>query len=483
MRETLLFLFMFVIQCLGAQEVGVVNMGGRQPKDNTGIRVIRDDVKKNVKVLTIGIGDFTDKNFGMLHSYSILDGFKDVAEKYIKPSYQTIEPVKSLNNYVKWSEVRDALKEIANNANSSDIIIISILSHGVVGEDGEYYLVCSDTKSNDYEHTAISGRVLRDVLHKVSDSGALVLVFLDTCNASALFDDSDFKPKNHGILVFYASSNRGENAKEIYLDTRFTSTIINTFKNQNRDAFVEKIGQGSRERYLTIKSLGNQIESSVTSTEKAYSQTPMMKIFPSDSILLDYVIMKENKSKSPRKKIPFYIGASFGTNFEPTPYANLNIGVDINHWKFEAGYVQAFTKSSDVYLYDENGILQGGNNYVGRSFYVRGGYDLMSLGKNESRLEIVPLLGFSGNIVKGSPIFGFNGNTGEKTGSLMIPISCRFAYDLSKNKNRNFLLHGTVGCDVPLEKDNVLSKASYIKNWCSLRPKLEIGVMVKLFNL
>ena len=101
----------------------------------------------------------------------------------------------------------------------------------------------------------------------------------------------------------------------------------------------------------------------------------------------------------------------------------------------------------------------------------------MSCFKEESRWEIVPLVGISGNYIAGKQQDGFNGDIGKDATSLMFTANCRFAYDLT-NKGRLYL-QGTIGCDLFGNKAKVLSEKEYNKNWCKNRPYVEIGLIFK----
>lgn len=423
--------------------------------------------KKRLRILTIGIGNFDDKNyFEYLASYSNLSKYKKIAERHLKSDYRECIVDKGLSGYVGKGDVVAKLKDFTNSVHSSDIILIPILSHGAVDEN-KYYLICSDTKYEDYQHTALPCEELLYYFKKMADTGAVVVVFLETCNSGAIVNDFDYTPKNNGMLTIYSSSRAIETSKQIQLNTYFTSSIQNTLKSENKDAFPNG--------YLTLGSLYNQVWSSVKNQPKDWEQKPEFFSYPD---IRDYPIISKKMMKNPSY---VYAGAAVGTNITPTPYTNVNIGVDINQrHKIEVGASLAFTQSDDVFFYDKNGILQNGYNYRGWNIYGRYGYNFMP---EDSKLEIVPLIGVTGNFISGKQLSGYNSNIGKSASSFMGSVNCRFAYSLYKDKK--FLLHGTFGCDLPIKKDgnvDILKEDKYIKNWCSIRPHIEIGIIAKLFH-
>lgn len=296
MRSILtLFLIILCNSIIIAQNNQVKVMGGSEPesqsKSNFGI------VKKNLKLLTIGVGNFEE--YGYLSSYLRLSDYKN-AITYFKGNYEC-KLDSSLSGYVKREDVLIKLKELSKDdkTTSTDVIIISLLSHGAE-KDGDYYLICSNTKSDQLKETAISGSEILYYLKIIADRGALVIVFLDTCNSGAILGElRDYIPKNNGILAIYASSQKNESAKQISEETYFTNSILNTFQYGNKDAFLPG--------FLTLKTLRNQVNTAVSNQRKGWQQNPITEFFPKKGIIDGYeiedypimsIIEKENDSNS-----------------------------------------------------------------------------------------------------------------------------------------------------------------------------------------
>ena len=248
--------------------------------------------KETVRLLTIGIGSFKDPHFYALKSYSTLDGFKKVSNDYLPLSYHNNpEPIFLNRTTVRSEDVRRALRDLAAITNKEDLVIVSFLSHGELN-NGEYYLVCTDTDSKDYSNTAISGNELRGYFEQMANTGAVVIVFIDTCNASALFEQSSFSPKSNGSIVYYASSRSGQTAKEINQECRFTSAIIDIFQNKVKHAFNDY-------EFVTVKSLESQIDAALKGMTKQNKQEPMMKYFTNSDNLEDFPIIKNKEIEPP----------------------------------------------------------------------------------------------------------------------------------------------------------------------------------------
>ncbi|MCK8621050.1 caspase family protein [Prevotella sp. E13-27] len=438
--------------------------------------------RQNIRILTIGCGRNKNGRNDLNSAQDLVAYERDsIAAKYIWPSYKYHYLNVKLNGKVNVEAFKDTLYNFARDTKQNDVVIIHILGHGETDSDGNYYFICYDGK--------LEGSYICNQLKKMAGNGALVVIFLDTCEAGALFNNINqyFNYNNGGAIAFYASSKSNQKADEIEQYTRFTKTILSTLKNENSVAFSEST------QFLTLGGLKNVINAAFGTNDDSppeKRQTPQ-SLFLSEKgkidgyIIEDYPLIKKVTDGipfPPTPKTPRYVyaGASGGLNITPTPYTNINIGLDINHrHKIEFGASLAFTQSDDVFIYDKNGILQNGYNYRGWNIYGRYGCNVMP---KESRWEIVPLGGFSENFIYG--LHGFNSDTGKTASCFMFSASCRFARSICKDKQ--LLLHGTLGCDFPIKKDgnvDVLKEDKYIKNWCTIGPYVEIGIVAKLFHL
>ena len=474
MKKFLLLASLFsCVVILYAQDC-VIDMAGRASSSSYSIGGNESFTSNgNIRLLTIGIGSFEEKkHFDYLHSFKELNNFKK-AVKYLNQSKYVYPPHLFNKSTVNLADVRRELENLYQESNKSDVVIISILSHGAV-ENNEYYLVCSDTKMSDYNGTALSGTELRSLVQRIANKGVLVLLFLDTCHSAALFKGKEDDIKK-GSIAIYASADSSETAKEIEFKSYFSKTITEIFTGVH-DVY------GNHE-YATLSSIASQVSTSLGNVKDNIGrqyQHPVA-LFPNKNIAEFQLFNKATKVTIPWS---VYLGPSFGTNFK-TPYANLTLGVAINNQhKIEVGFTHSLTKSDEVYIYDNNRILQNALQYKAMSFYARYGFNWLSLCKEKSRSEFVTFAGLSGNIVNGDNLSGFSSSIGKSAGSLMGNFCCRWAWDFSKENKRNVLLHITAGLDFPLKRDgnvsNVLIDEKYIKNWCTFRPYVEAGF---IFNI
>lgn len=247
--------------------------------------------KKSVYLLAIGIKDFNEKSIKSLHSVDTIKyrkSFDTISKDYLRLSYENHPVPFLLNNYVEKKTIIETLKSLSDSVDESSVVIISALSHGVIDEtSGDYYFICSDTQSNDYAKTAISGKDLRSYFEKMANKGAIVLVFWDTCYSGALFDNCDFTPKSNGAIIYFASSQKNQISKQIENRCKFTETLIDCFLNNNKSIFSHGVA--------TIGSFKGFLPEGVKREVDTLTQKPISKSFSNDPNIDEIPIIKEKK--------------------------------------------------------------------------------------------------------------------------------------------------------------------------------------------
>ena len=260
----------------------IINLGGSS-NDFFEDEIIKSTSidRKTIRVLTVGIGHFNNP-YEKLKSSDKLKEFKNIPDEFLKYSYTYHPKPIQLNNTVKTDEIKNELNKLIQEVSESDVVVISILSHGE-NRDGEYYLICSNTKNEDFYNTTISGKDLRSYFEKMADKGAIVLVFLDTCHAAAIFSKNSYTPEGNGSIAYFASSNSNESAKQIYEETRFTQAVIDIFQNKNVYA--------NYDGFITIGSIDGQLKNALKSS--GINQTPSSMYYTNHSHFDNYPILKK----------------------------------------------------------------------------------------------------------------------------------------------------------------------------------------------
>ncbi len=381
----------------------------------TDTSVLTPKNKDRVVVQTIGI---RYKQPGMdLSSSADLNQYEDFVDNNLF-GYKSHQYRVPLNGYLTKDSITNCLQQIEFNTKASDIVIIHIIGHGEYdAEHDMYYLLCNDKK--------LSGDVILSSLQKMANKGALVIIFLDTCNSGAIckkLNNRFVKNKNGGI-VFYASSNFQQDSSQLQGSTKFSTTILNTF---------------AKGEVLTLSLLSEVISKKV----KSKDQTPETKFLPLngtiDEISIEnYPIIKQQVHI---KKISSYIGAAFGY-----PYASFFAGLSLwQHLKIEIGcsYLNA-KESDDVYLYSSTNPSPFGYRYSTNNLrlYLQSGWEF-DLGKD---WYLTPMVGVSYLSLSGNPISGYKSDSGIRNGASAVCLTTNARLSFAPFKNKHWELSVTAG--------------------------------------
>lgn len=407
--KKIILIFLFYVCMFSTSFSQVVNQGASiniKQKDDSILNNLIS--KESVRLLTIGIESFKDAEYAPLHSVSNLERYKIISENYLRLSYHNHPAPIFLNGLsVRANDVREAFSNIADKSTESDVIIISILSHGDV-KNGEYYLICSDTESTDYASTAVSGSEIRSYLEKMANKGAIVLIFIDTCHAAALFEKISFSPRSNGAIAYYASSKSYEEAKEINQFCRFTDAILNVFQNKNKDAFNEN-------GYVTIKSLEAQIIAALSAITIQNQQHPVFAYFSNNDHFEDYPIIKEKEFvkygslwQNPSPFSPFKVSPNKGKRLD---YALICVeGVSFVGMIICGPILQSYYKnkiSKETNFFKRNDLKRKGKNasigfcvssgllissYLARTLHVHHQLSLENKERQFASLDISPVI-------------------------------------------------------------------------------------------
>lgn len=240
------------------------------------------ELKSKCHLISIAVDEF--KDMSSLNSAANLQGVRFAAEHVLPLSYYSVNDV-YLHGKVNSNDVLAELDKIAKAVTSRSLVIVVLASHGDL-INGEYYFITSDTQINRITRTAVSGAELRDVFEEMASTGAKVLVFIDTCHASALFNGGDYK----GNVYYCASSDFDEYSREI----------------ENKSQFSIKLGQilssavpeTQNNNYITWYGIQAQLQAAVETVGKSYGQTFVS--FPNSP---DFPVLKYRQVES----VGFYI--------------------------------------------------------------------------------------------------------------------------------------------------------------------------------
>lgn len=191
---------------------------------------MKEQPRNRLLIQTIGIKYKNNTNLSDLQTVADLSKYikNGIAKDRLFPCYKNSGKVlQSLDGInITVDSVLNCLHNLAVEAKSTDVVILHIVGHGKCDSDGIYYFLCSDGGE-------LEGGKILDYIKKITSSGTLVIIFLDTCNSGALFEENEndsFLSDDKGGIAFFASSQRNQSSRETGQSTKFTKTILETFE-------------------------------------------------------------------------------------------------------------------------------------------------------------------------------------------------------------------------------------------------------------
>lgn len=168
------------------------------------------------------------------------------------------------NKSATKDQIIHQLKQLAaqNTTERAELVVFYISAHGCF-RDGEFYIICNDTLDYDIPRTALSGKVLLELLDEINSDKLLVL--LDCCHANGIhmpeamtFEKAAFLQKPNRLVL------AASHAKEVAYLSRpvsvFTFALIEVltgqhFKSGDMDVDVFGLAMYVRERVAPLSRL------------------------------------------------------------------------------------------------------------------------------------------------------------------------------------------------------------------------------------
>lgn len=212
----------------------------------------KEEIKRNLYVIGIGITEHNDKNI------QDLTGADNDIRQFVKSYTQSQENKSTFFNQIfidtlinKNATVQNikALKEKLAKSNYEDHVILFYSSHGKRTKDLDYYLYTHNTKSDDISQNSISYEELEDVLDGIPARKKLIL--LNACEAGEIDEDvealrqmktlfEDLR-RGNGTTVITSSENTAAFTLNSKNQTVFGYALMN-FLNENKGNAVTTTG-------------------------------------------------------------------------------------------------------------------------------------------------------------------------------------------------------------------------------------------------
>lgn len=275
-----LFVFFFFLMGLSfilrSQHISERAVMHSRKLDTAPILVIEQSLaQKDCYFVVIAVDEFD--NYDPLKSSQNLSRLRYAEKHVLRKSYSDVFPI-NLQGRVLAEDVKYKLASLAHKVDENSVLIVFMASHGVTTSDGQYYFITSDSPELDALHNpdsqdALSGTFLMNFFNDAGETGAQVLVFIDTCNAEGMFKDKDVNENVYCV----ASSERDQTAKEIETKSLFSDKLEDLFTSQD-----ENLANG-QDGYVSASSLSYLLAQAVNTHGEEYKQNVShtdVKTFP-----------------------------------------------------------------------------------------------------------------------------------------------------------------------------------------------------------
>ena len=158
---------------------------------------ISDASEGNKLALIVGISDYNEPKLKLNYAHSDALLFKEYLEKIEKVDQKNISLL--VNKEAVSLSIMRSLKKLMTDSKKGDLVYIYFAGHGDVVDDfgeEEGFLLAADANQNQ-EYFGTGGvldlKTLNNVITKITDKGAKVVLVLDACHSGFIFKEGTQK--------------------------------------------------------------------------------------------------------------------------------------------------------------------------------------------------------------------------------------------------------------------------------------------------
>lgn len=249
------------------------------PKTPTGSSGPLATIDRNatLHLLVVGINSYQNPSMSLNYALADAQAFKEEIEKDAPSVLSGVKTYFITDTEAKKDGIAAAFDQIKAKAKPEDVFIFYYAGHGVIGQDGEFYLVPTDVSNlrnvqEELIQKAIPAKMMQEYAIEIPAQKQLFI--LDACQSAGAFED---------LL-----SEEGEQQKSIAVVSRSTGThwiaasgakqFANEFAQLGHGAFTYVLlealqGAAKSGQWITVNGLKGYLEVKVPELMKKYSGT------------------------------------------------------------------------------------------------------------------------------------------------------------------------------------------------------------------
>jgi hypothetical protein len=233
--------------------------------------------KPTLHVFAVGISEYDYAKTGL---QKLQSGAKD-AQDFVNTInsldlsiYKEVKPIIILDKEATANNIRLRLKELADNVDQEDVVMLFLSGHGMT-ENNLFYFMTHGVRVNECVN-ALKFNDIVDQMQRMKNKDCHVFIFMDACHSGGMYGQAKGAKETISsaapdIVGFY-SSTADEQSRELNGNGLFTRALIDGLKG---NGIANDNGQ------ITIHSLRNYI----TNALKDAPQTPIFNTKGKDYIL------------------------------------------------------------------------------------------------------------------------------------------------------------------------------------------------------
>jgi WD40 repeat protein len=227
----------------GRNEISVVAWAGAARNLATSARTYvtsrrQETSAPTLYVLAVGISRFANAAINLRYADRDAEEFVEFCKTQQGPLYGRVEPRLLVNEQATVDQIKDAMDWLARQVTSRDTLILFLASHGVLDENGNYYLLTHQGDKDRLRATCLRWSDFQQLRYDLRGCG--FVMFVDTCHSGGISEpdalgsqvQDELFNERLGATVYAACSARSvslEDAK--WQHGAFTKAILDTVRN------------------------------------------------------------------------------------------------------------------------------------------------------------------------------------------------------------------------------------------------------------
>lgn len=235
------------------------------------------DRNATLHLLVVGINAYQNPSMSLNYALADAQSFKDEVEKDAKSVLSKVQTYFITDADAKKDGISEAFERIKATAKPEDVFIFYYAGHGVIGQDGEFYLVPTDVSNlrnvqEELIQKAIPAKLMQEYAIQIPAQKQLFI--LDACQSAGAFEELLAQEGSQQKSIAVVSRSTGTH----WIAASGAKQFANEFAQLGHGAFTYVLlealqGAAQEGQWITVNGLKNYLQIKVPELMKKYSGT------------------------------------------------------------------------------------------------------------------------------------------------------------------------------------------------------------------